>query len=794
MATLVDNVTRSARRAASRLWSFGRKPTPKTRPFAEMGVSGTAVWGGYVQVKERSPDWIGRQKYITSTELAVNTSIVAAGVHYFLNLVAYPKWTVRPSDDDDEEAVELAEFVDEVLNKMMTPWYKVVRRAAMYRFHGFGVQEWTAKIRDDGLIGFKDIEARPQHTIEQWDVDVDGSVMGVWQRSPQTGALLGLPRRKLMYLVEDTLTDSPEGLGLFRHMADPYQRLKMLQELEIRAYERDMRGIPIARMPLAKINEAVEQGVMTQDDAAALISDMESLTQLQVKQSNTGLILDSVPYFSQSADGPQVSGVPQWGFELLAGGGVGHAEIAGAIDRLQREMARMIGVEHLMMGDVGGNRSLAEDKSRNLYLIANSVLKYAASQAEHDIINPLWFLNGFDWEKKPTLETEDVTFKNADAITAALNKMASSGAVLAPNDPVINDVRDLLGVSRVPDDLMAAGAQPQLPPELAGLIPPQLQAPGRVGIQPPPKGPPSGGPPPAPQSGGPGGLPPPPTGGKPGSGGAKEEEEPDPRFRAKKRRGAETRPFDEAGDLEKGYPEYQDSQARNELGQWTDGAGDTTYEAKGRDVVVRGIRTAVNKRIPSSHRDFLKDGGAKFYGVGSIPAKAITSGNVDEGDSVFGLMSSSSGFPEIFVAANATGMINGKLFTFPLRNVENVALHEAGHAIDFLSGWKLNDAFYMPMLQEALLRMDKGDAANGWYFLSTPHEAFAALYQLTYGREIKGDVDVVGFFGGMSKKEALKVFKGSVAALRKLNLHAFNRAPGLFIRSIQQDIMGKLKP
>lgn len=455
MASLRELVRQGGR------WFANRNPVPTPQPFQEMGVSGTAVYGGYVQVKERSADWIGWRKWQTIADLSVNISIVAAGVHYFCNLVAYPEWTVRPSDDKDEESVLLAKFMDDVLKKLETPFYKVVRRATMYRFHGFGVQEWTAKKRDDGFIGLDDIETRPQHTIEQWDVDELGTVRGVWQRAPQTGALLGIPRSKVLYLVEDTLTDNPEGVGMFRHMADTYNRLKQLQQLEIRAYERDMRGIPIARMPIAKIQEAVKTNTLTQAQADKMISDMRSMTELQVKQSDTGLILDSSQYVSVSSDGFSISSAPMWNFELLSGGGVGHQEIAAAIDRVQREIARIIGVEHLMMGDTGGNRALSEDKSRNLYLIANSVLKYIADQAQHDLINPIWALNGFDWSKRPTFEVEDVTFKNADAITSALSKMAQAGAVLAPNDPAINDVRDLLGIERVPKEMLEQAAQQQ---------------------------------------------------------------------------------------------------------------------------------------------------------------------------------------------------------------------------------------------------------------------------------------------------------------------------------------------
>ena len=46
---------------------------PRTRPFTEMGVSGTAVHGGYITTREKSPQWTGQQRYITAADMAVNT-------------------------------------------------------------------------------------------------------------------------------------------------------------------------------------------------------------------------------------------------------------------------------------------------------------------------------------------------------------------------------------------------------------------------------------------------------------------------------------------------------------------------------------------------------------------------------------------------------------------------------------------------------------------------------------------------------------------------------------------------
>lgn len=416
-----------------------------------MGVSGTSVQGGYVRTIDRNANWVGHNKYVTSSDIAVNVSIVAASVHYFLNLLAHPQWSVQPAEEGNDEAQRLADFVEEIIYDMKTPWSRIVRRAGMYRFHGFGTQEWIAKKRKDGKIGFADIEARPQHTIERWEIEDDGNILGVWQRSPNTGALLGLPRTKLLYLVDDTLTDSPEGLGMFRHLAEPYNRLKQYLELEARAYERDLRGIPIGRAPITLINQAVQAGRLEKEVAKAAIEGLKSFVMLEMKKPDTGLILDSQPFESQTVSGLAVTGTPQWAIELLSGTGAGLSEMASAIDRLQREMARILGTEILMMGDAGGNRALAVDKSRNLYLIANAVLGTIADGMREDIVGPIWDLNGFPEELKPYLAAEDVAFRDVAEVTAALASMATAGAVLDPTDPVIDDVRDLLGVSHAPE-------------------------------------------------------------------------------------------------------------------------------------------------------------------------------------------------------------------------------------------------------------------------------------------------------------------------------------------------------
>lgn len=423
------------------------------KPRRDMGVPGFSVVGGQIQNIERNPRLVGEQKYITASDILANVSIVAAGLHYFLNLVASPEWKVEPVDDS-AEAKQAAEFVEECMYDMEASWSRTIRRAGMYRFYGFGVQEWTAKRRQDGRVGFKSVESRPQFTIQRWDVDESGAIRGMWQTSPFDYRDYYLPRGKVIYLVDDTFSDSPEGFGLLRHLVEPAERYNEYQRIEGLGFERDFRGIPIGYAPRAEVMQAVEDGVLKPHEAATILGGLEKFVQMRNKSTNTGLLLDSSTYTSVSETGQSVSGAKKWGIELLTGSAQGIEHVGKAIERLRYDMAMIIGTDGLLVGSEGGSRALSEDKSRNLYLNVNSCVSDIAETYEKDFINPLWILNGFDDRLKPTLRAEDVSFRSVEQVTAALRDMATAGAVLSPDDEVINDVRGLLGVSNQPEGLI----------------------------------------------------------------------------------------------------------------------------------------------------------------------------------------------------------------------------------------------------------------------------------------------------------------------------------------------------
>ena len=430
----------------------------RVAPTATAGVPGTALFGGFIQDNERNVNLSSRvERFKTYSEILANTSIAAAGVRYFLNLVAKAEWTFKPSETDRDG--RFAEAAERALKEdPATPWHRIVRRAAMYRFYGFSVQEWTMKRGDDGGLTYKDVAPRAQLTLERWDTAEDGEVLGVLQHSPQTQRDIYLPRGKLFYLVDDSLSDSPEGFGLFRHLVAPAQRLARYEQLEGFGFETDLRGVPIGRGPFSELARLQDEGDLSKAQRAAIEAPLRTFVEKHVKDPKLGLLLDSLTYQTSDEAG-RPSQVRLWDIELLKGSSVSFRENAAAIERLNREIGRILGVEQLMLGaDSAGSFALSRDKTGVFFLLIDSALTEIRESVKDDLLGPLWRLNGWPEEAMPELDTEAVRFTDAEAVATTLRDMAAAGAILEQGDPVIGEVRGLLGVSKQDDDDAAVDA------------------------------------------------------------------------------------------------------------------------------------------------------------------------------------------------------------------------------------------------------------------------------------------------------------------------------------------------
>lgn len=451
------------------------------KEFTRQGVGGSNTVGPFLISNEKNARIATVQRRMaTYQEISFNTSIIATGLRYISALVSSTKWNLHPpltkepdeklpgnlSPADATKAKNYADWIEQSWRFMSTPWFKVIRNASSFKWVGFSVQECIAMRMDQvapGFIGIGAIENRPQQTFEQWHLEEQScDVIGWTQRDLITNDVYDLDREKCVYIVDDSLSSQPDGVGLLRHVVGLVDQLKRLEQLELWAFETDLRGVPIGFAPTAILDDMVAKNRITADERDKKLAGIQNFIQNHVNNPELGLMLDSSPYTGQDATRTP-SLMKMWDLQLVKGSGVGLADIHVAIERKQHEIARALGVEQFMLGAGGkGSLALSEDKSRALVELINAIIMEIAWSLEKDYIKKIFELNRWDLRLMPELLPDAVALRSVSVIVDSLSKMALAGAVVDRNDPVINQIRQMLKLVDQPfvTDAMKATTTP----------------------------------------------------------------------------------------------------------------------------------------------------------------------------------------------------------------------------------------------------------------------------------------------------------------------------------------------
>lgn len=437
----------------------GQSGNPAGRPVrkgkAAPGSDGVVSYGGYITSGEGNSALTGSQKWITYAN-AINEAVIATGVRYFGNLLAGTEWHADPSPEGGADAARAVEIVEAGLlnNRLMPrPWPMVVRKAAMCRLMGYSLHATALARRPDGLVVFSDIAHRPQRTIIEWHRDDEAAPWRSVVQQTTSGKRYELELAECFYCVDDTLTDSPEGVGLLRHVIELVRRLGLYQALEGKAYFEDMGGLPIGRAPLEEIAEGVS-GTVDQK-RAAITAATASLTDAVSKRAKSPetqqwLMLDSRTYTGSNPD--TISGIQKWGVELVKSETNGLPDINVVIGRLQLEIARVLGIEFAMVGggDSAGTYGMHEDKTSMFASNLQTALTEIGGFATRQLARRLVAANGLDPDTcTPMLVAEPISTEAIETVTRSLGNIAM--AALAPDDPARNVLRKRMRLPPEPD-------------------------------------------------------------------------------------------------------------------------------------------------------------------------------------------------------------------------------------------------------------------------------------------------------------------------------------------------------
>lgn len=404
---------------------------PKPDLFTAQGVNGLREFAGFIweepEVKLRGP--AGMRVFARMAQ----TPILAAGLHAIDTVIRGVDWTVMPAKADENEepspeAVEIADWVREMLLETgAQAWTDFVSEALSFCEFGYSLFEIIYERRDDGRIGVKDIQPRPQESVSGWVFDENQVLQAVKQTDPATGVEAVMPLEKCLHFVLKPRKRNPEGQSLIRAGYSSWKRMERLKLIEDIGIERDLTGVPVMYIPAAVLNNAELKATY-----AKLVRDVRFNEQ-------AGVLLPSDPWRDEK--GQIIAGSRAYELSLLSSNNTRSVQLQPVLDRCEAEMGRLLLTDFLLLGGGRGAYALSKDKTDLFQRSVKALLSVIAGVANPKLIGRVCTLNGIGKELWPSIKAGDPSPEDLAALAGYVSTLASAGAELFPDPALENELR-----------------------------------------------------------------------------------------------------------------------------------------------------------------------------------------------------------------------------------------------------------------------------------------------------------------------------------------------------------------
>jgi hypothetical protein len=435
------------------------KKLSETEAKKILGIAGDNTSNGQIRADEFLPELRGKKAIRKYREMRDNDSTIGAVMYATEQVLRDVDLKVMPANDS-AEAKEEAEFVKSVLDDMDHTLDDHIAESLSNLSYGFawfeviykrrsGPTERSDKKRSkytDGRMGVRKIAIRAPWTISRFDVDQQtGDVKGIYQDGSGYNNSNYIPTRKSLYYRTTTINGDPAGRSILRNAYTSYEYVNNLQSIEAIAVERELAGIPVARIPAEYLSG---DATATQ---SGFVNNLQSILR-DVKFNEQGyIILPSDTY-------PDKDGAPTnqklVDVELMSSSGSRNIDIDPIVRRYQHDIARSVLSEFLMLG--GGNTgSYALSKSKtDLFLRAlESYIQAIVDVLNKQLVERLWELNGLNYDLMPTIVAGDVAPHDLREIAAFLRNLNGADINVSDHPEVIQDLMDIAELRYEPDNV-----------------------------------------------------------------------------------------------------------------------------------------------------------------------------------------------------------------------------------------------------------------------------------------------------------------------------------------------------
>tara|TARA_B110000046_G_scaffold181201_1_gene213029 strand:- start:9969 stop:11333 length:1365 start_codon:yes stop_codon:yes gene_type:complete len=411
-----------------------------------LGVAGDNTRSGQIRADEFIPELRGKNAIRKYREMRDNDSTIGAVMYAAEQVLRDVKIKVEPANDT-EEAKREADFVESIFDDMDHSLDDHIAESLSSLSYGFSWFEVVYKRRvgptktspkkyskyTDGRMGVRKIVCRAPWTVSRFDVEpVSGDVLGIYQDVGYGSGKHYIPTTKSLYYRTTVLNGDPSGRSILRNAYSSYVYLNNLQNIEAIAVERELAGIPIARIP---------SEYLSADASAAQSGFVGNLQQIlrDVKFNEQGYIITPSDTYPDKDGSP--TNIRLVDVELMSSSGTRNVDIDPIVRRYQHDIARSVLSEFLMLGG-GNNGSYALSKSKtDLFLRAlESYIQAIVDVLNKQLVERLWQLNGLNYDLMPCIKAGDVAPHDLREISGFLRNLNSADITVSDHPEVIQDL------------------------------------------------------------------------------------------------------------------------------------------------------------------------------------------------------------------------------------------------------------------------------------------------------------------------------------------------------------------
>jgi len=413
-----------------------------------LGVAGQNTRNGQIRADEFLPELRGRRAIRKYREMRDNDSTIGAVMYSIEQILRDVPLDVKPANETPQATVE-KDYLVSVLNDMDHSLDDHVAEAISNFTYGFGWFEVIYKRRvgpnerspkkhskgTDGRLGIRKIASRAPWTVNRFDVDrVTGDVLGIEQDTGFSGGNNYIPISKSIYYHTTSLNGDPSGRSILRNAYTSYEYLNNLQSIEAIAVERELAGIPVARIPADYLSSEASA------EQAGFVNELQSILR-DVKFNEQGyIILPSDTYPDKDGSPTNIRLVD---VELMASNGKRNLDINPIVSRYQHDIARSMLSEFLLLGSSGGSYALSKSKTDLFLRALESYIGSIVDVLNKQLVERLWQLNGLDYDLMPKIVAGDVAPHDLREISSFLRNLNGAGIDVSQHPEVISDLMDI---------------------------------------------------------------------------------------------------------------------------------------------------------------------------------------------------------------------------------------------------------------------------------------------------------------------------------------------------------------